>query len=221
MLMNYYPFHPGDYLRDTAHLDPMEDLTYRRLLDMYYLSEKPIPLETDLVSRRLRLGSDVVLSVLREFFVETLEGWTHRRCDMEIAAYMARSERAKKNGKAGGRPKKTQQVISGLATETQEKTNQNQNQNQEPKEKKHTLAKPDVSEVVAYCQEIGLPAADGVAVFDKWTGSGWKNGGQAIKDWKATIRAWKAQGYMPSQKRGSSAYGRPQATHNGRPPSCL
>lgn len=84
-----------------------------------------------------------------------------------------------------------------------------------------TPARPAVEDVSAYCQEIGLPAADGVAVFDKWTGSGWKNGGQAIKDWKATIRAWKAQGYMPSQKRGSSAYGRPQATHNGRPPSCL
>jgi hypothetical protein len=81
-------------------------------------------------------------------------------------------------------------------------------------------ARPTVEEVSAYCKEIGLPQTDGVAVFDKWTGSGWKNGGQAIKDWKATIRAWKAQGYMPSQKRGGSAYGHP-ATTNGRRPSCL
>lgn len=84
-----------------------------------------------------------------------------------------------------------------------------------------TSTRPTVEDVSAYCQEIGLPATDGVAVFDKWTGSGWKNGGQAIKDWKATIRAWKAQGYMPSQKRINSAYGRSQTTLNGRPPSCL
>lgn len=128
--MNYYPFHPGDYLRDTAHLSPMEDITYRRLLDLYYLSEMPIPLETESVSRRLRLGSDLVSSVLKEFFVEAPEGWIHRRCDKEIAAYQARSERAKKNGKAGGRPKKTQQVISRFTLATDLQANQNQNQNQ-------------------------------------------------------------------------------------------
>jgi hypothetical protein len=89
-----------------------------------------------------------------------------------------------------------------------------------PKPKTPPASHPDVAEIEAYCAEIGLPKSDGQAIFDKWTGSGWKNGGQAIKDWKATIRAWKAQGYMPSQKRGSSAYGRPQGT-NGRPPSCL
>lgn len=28
--MHHYPFHPGDYMLDTAHLEPMEDLAYRR-----------------------------------------------------------------------------------------------------------------------------------------------------------------------------------------------
>ena len=37
--MNYYPFHLGDYAARTAHLEPMEDLAYRRLLDLYYLGE--------------------------------------------------------------------------------------------------------------------------------------------------------------------------------------
>lgn len=96
-----------------------------------------------------------------------------------------------------------------------------QEQDKKPARAQTPSQRPDVTEVVAYCQELELPASDGSAVFDKWTGSGWKNGVQAIKDWKATIRAWKAQGYMPSQKRGGSAYGRQQATYNGRPPSCL
>lgn len=89
------------------------------------------------------------------------------------------------------------------------------------------MARPEVDEVSAYCVEQGLPASDGVTVFDKWTGSGWKNGGQPIKDWKATIRAWKGQGYMPSQQRAKSPapYGRPPISgvsgQTRRPPSCL
>ena len=34
--MIYYPFHIGDYIAHTAHLDPIEDCAYRRLLDAYY-----------------------------------------------------------------------------------------------------------------------------------------------------------------------------------------
>ena len=134
--MNYYPFHPGDYLRDTAHLEPMEDLAYRRLLDLYYLSEAPIPLETQQVSRRLRLGSESVIAVLNEFFICTENGYIHKRCDAEIANYRHRQDKSRQNGKLGGRPKKTQQVIlanpdltQSKPNETQTKANQNHNHN--------------------------------------------------------------------------------------------
>ena len=40
--MNYYPFHIGDYASHTRHLTLMEDLAYRRLLDLYYLHERPL-----------------------------------------------------------------------------------------------------------------------------------------------------------------------------------
>jgi len=133
--MHHYPFHPGDYMLDTAHLEPMEDLAYRRLLDLYYSSEKPIPTETELVSRRLRLGSELVNRVLKEFFELTENGWKHARCDAEIANYKARAEVAKNNGKLGGRPKKTDSVNLANPGETNSKANQEprtKNQNQEP-----------------------------------------------------------------------------------------
>lgn len=38
--MNYFPFHVGDYAAHTAHLEPLEDLAYRRMLDAYYLRAK-------------------------------------------------------------------------------------------------------------------------------------------------------------------------------------
>lgn len=191
---------------DTAHLEPLEDLAYRRLLDLYYSSESPIALETELVSRRLRLGSEVVSKVLAEFFERRETGWHQARCDAEIADYKARSDRARQNGKNGGRPKTQGKKPTGLflgsdkkptgnPEETGSKANQNQNQNQEPSKKTCTL-----DEAKAFALELGQPASDGEACFYKWEGNGWKNGTSPIKDWKATMRSWKASGYLPSQK---------------------
>lgn len=54
--------------------------------------------------------------------------------------------------------------------------------------------------VKAFCLELGLPETDGEWFFAKCEGCGWTNSGKPIKDWKATLRAWKAQGYVPSMK---------------------
>jgi len=56
------------------------------------------------------------------------------------------------------------------------------------------------AELEAYAVEIGLPASDGTAMFDHWTANGWKNGRTPSKCWKAGMRKWKGQGWMPSQK---------------------
>jgi hypothetical protein len=55
-------------------------------------------------------------------------------------------------------------------------------------------------EVLAHCREIGLFPRDAEYFFSKCEGNGWTNGGKPIKNWKATLRAWKTQGYLPSQK---------------------
>lgn len=87
--MNFYAHHLGDYASDTAHLSMLEDGAYRRLLDIYYKQERPLPIEVAQVQRLARAQSKeerrAVEQVLREFFHETAEGWRHRRCDEEIA----------------------------------------------------------------------------------------------------------------------------------------
>ena len=103
--MHYYPHHIGDYRAATAHLSNEEDLAYRRLLEMYYDTEQPIPLETQWVARRLRVGSESVQVVLNDFFQQQEDGWHHARCEEEIKEYAARADRARKNGKKGGRRK--------------------------------------------------------------------------------------------------------------------
>lgn len=118
--MIWYKFHLGDYITHTLHLSDAEDLAYRRLLDLYYMSEKPIPLDTESVSRKIRLDLDITESVLNEFFERTEEGYRNTRCDEEIARYQRQVATNRSLGKQGGRPKKTESV-----TESKPKHNPN------------------------------------------------------------------------------------------------
>lgn len=56
------------------------------------------------------------------------------------------------------------------------------------------------AEVIAYVLEVGLPEADGQWFWNKMLGSGWKNNGKPVADWRAVIRTWRLNGYLPSQK---------------------
>jgi len=103
--MHYYQFSIGDYRAATAHLTNEEDLAYRRLLDMYYDTEQKIPLDTQWVSRRLRVEAHVVRDVLNDMFVLHEDGWYHPRCDDVIKQYHAMAEKNRANGRLGGRKK--------------------------------------------------------------------------------------------------------------------
>lgn len=116
--MIWYKFHLGDYITHTTHLSDAEDLAYRRLLDLYYMSESPIPLDTAVVARKIRLDLDITESVLSEFFEITEEGYQNTRCDAEIAKYQHQVATNRSLGKRGGRPKKTE-------SETESKPNTN------------------------------------------------------------------------------------------------
>lgn len=105
--MHYYKFHIGDYKRSTDHLTNEEDIAYRRLLDMYYETERPIPLETQSVARRLRVGKEIIEIVLNEFFIRTGEGYQKEYCDAVMREYHAKVSVNRANGKSGGRPKAT------------------------------------------------------------------------------------------------------------------
>lgn len=135
--MNYYRHHIGDYLRDTAYLSMLEDAAYRRLLDVYYMREAPLPADTKAVARivRARANDEIsaVETVLAEFFTLMDDGWHQKRADAEIVLAHERADKARTNGKSGGRPQKakakpeanpekTDLVISGLSKQNPEET---------------------------------------------------------------------------------------------------
>lgn len=126
--MNYYGHHINDYRSATAHLSWDEDAAYRRLLDIYYATEKPLPADIGQVCRLARASKPAqraaVDTVLCEFFTLEDDGWHNKRCDEEILLATERARRSRENGTRGGRPPKpdsnpaeTQQVV---AQETQQ-----------------------------------------------------------------------------------------------------
>ena len=98
--MHHYPFHVGDYCRETYHLSHLEDLAYRRLLDRYYSDEQPPTGDPETVALRISMPQavDAVATVLEEFFHAQGDApaWTHRRADAEIQAYQSKREGARR-----------------------------------------------------------------------------------------------------------------------------
>ena len=119
--MNYFPFHLGDYAAHTAHLEPMEDLAYRRLLDLYYLREGPLPADIQTTAKLVRMRSMAadVESVLKEFFMLTDKGWTHDRCEIEIAHMQDKQAKARASAAASV---KSRQAFAAKKLQTSETT---------------------------------------------------------------------------------------------------
>lgn len=155
--MNYYQRHVGDITRDTFGLAPAEFGCYDRMLDYYYQTEKPLPLDVSEIHRIVgaRGTSDrkAVAYVLGRYFTREADGWHQKRCDAELAEYASKAVIARANGRLGGRPKnpeKTDRVISGIPTGNPDLTQPKANQepvtsNQEPEEKKSTRVPREVA----------------------------------------------------------------------------
>lgn len=108
--MNYYRRYIGDYGRDTALLSLAEHGAYALLLDHYYASEGPLPLDIEDLYRVARTvkpeEKKAVDRVLVKFFRREPDGFHNPRADAEIARAQPGIEAAKRNGSKGGRPPK-------------------------------------------------------------------------------------------------------------------
>lgn len=123
--MHYYQFNIGDYSSHTTHLSEMEDLAYRRMLDLYYLREKCLPDSIDEIARlvRMRTHSECIAIVLREFFKLESDGYHHARVDSEILAYQDKRNKASKA--ANSRWNKNNDLADADALQTDSERNAN------------------------------------------------------------------------------------------------
>jgi uncharacterized protein YdaU (DUF1376 family) len=126
--MHYYQFNIGDYVSHTRHLSPIEDIAYRRLLDAYYLSERPLNAGIASVARQIgmREYEQEVGLVLEEFFVINEDGWTSNRADKEIAHFHSKIEQASRAGKASAERRSNARSTDVQPTNNQEPITNNQ-----------------------------------------------------------------------------------------------
>ena len=203
--MHYYQFNIGDYHSHTLHLSEIEDLTYRRLLDWYYLHESPIPNDLNEVARQIRMRShsDCITTVLLEYFERTPDGWVHHRADKEIEKVGEKSTKASKSAKA-----RWDKVKDANALPTQSERNATQDTEhttQNTKEKK-MLGKRLASdfsfplEWEQFCQQT-RPELSPVKTFDQFKDYWIAQAGQkGVKlDWFATWRNWVRSTNAPKQ----------------------
>ena len=188
--MHYYKFNIADYRKDTCHLTRVEHGIYRDLIDWYYLNEKPIPNDTEMVSRWLRLETEekpILIRVLSDFFVLVENEWHHKRIDSEIELYSEKCSTNGQNAKLGGRPKKTQSDTNGNRTKPSRIPNQEPLTNNQ--EEKTLSGKPDdVKEIIDYLNEKTGSAYRDVDSTRRLVGSRIKEGA-TVEQAKAVIDA--------------------------------
>jgi len=166
--MNYYQFHIGDFRSGTVHMSRQMRWIYRDMLDVYYDTEKPLPLDFEELCNEIGVESDdersIVEKLLRFKFEQQDDGYHNAVCNKVIADYRSKAEIAKENGRRGGRPKngfglqsKPSGFLSGSnqgATSNQQETVSQTNHkpltiNQEPIEKIKTKPSLSSSDLVA------------------------------------------------------------------------
>jgi uncharacterized protein YdaU (DUF1376 family) len=138
--LHYYTFNIGDYASHTKGLNLLEDLAYRRLLDEYYLAERPLNGCSTTVARMIGMrGHEAEVDyVLRSFFTQDEEGcWTNHRADREIQHFKLKSEKASQAGKASA-----ERRLNGRSTDVEQMLSERQlTNNQEPITNNHKPVK--------------------------------------------------------------------------------
>ena len=209
--MHYYQFNIGDYAAHTRHLSMLEDLAYRRLLDLYYSSEKPIIKDIKKLSRLLSMPGheQEIEQVLEDFFILTDDGYCQNRADEEISRYHSKADAARANGKKGGRPKKpknnpdktepepgkTQSVILANPAKTGSKAKQEPiTNNQKPitnnQPKSRAFTKPEPHELIVHFESKGSDRNEAERFWNYYESNGWKVGKNPMKNWKAAAANW-------------------------------
>lgn len=179
--MNYYEHHIGDFLKKTVHLTAVEEGIYRRLLDRYYTTERPLPVDVRECCKLARASSkaerDAVRDVLKDFFSLQEDGHHQNRADQEIARFQEKSAKAKRSAEARWNASKPQSEgnanayanasdesmrthCEGNATRARPHTPDTSNQSPDLNTNTHTAPATDGGRVCRLLRKTGIPDAN-------------------------------------------------------------
>jgi uncharacterized protein YdaU (DUF1376 family) len=90
--MNCYKINIVEIAINTRYLTLIQDLSYRRLLDWYYLNERPIPISNPSMLIGLNDYLTDVEQVLNDYFVRTNHGWVNKQIEAAIEASKSKKQ---------------------------------------------------------------------------------------------------------------------------------
>lgn len=193
--MNYYAFHIGDYASATAHLTSLEDIAYRRLLDRYYMGERPLTSNLDDLCRLTRMRTEcernAVAVVVAEFFICDGEKLISSRAEKELQEYAQKSSKAKASAKVRWDKEKTD--ANALRTQSEcNAPNTITNTNNQKKESAQKRAHQMPTDFVPNANnknvsvEVGANLESEIIKFADFH----KSKGSTFKDWNLALNTW-------------------------------
>ena len=116
----WFPWYPSKFKAKTMHLTDLEELYYRRAIDFYMETRKPL-LDNDIALARIVGANPKDFApygqMLRQFFKPDGNGYlVNKTCDGLLSDQGERSKIYSENGKKGGRPKKASFDLAFLST---------------------------------------------------------------------------------------------------------
>jgi len=198
--MHYYTFNIGDYSAHTSHLDEIEDIAYRRMLDYCYLNEIWLPESAEEVSRliRMRTHCERIAVVLREFWYLHEDGtWRHPRIERELQKYWEKCNKAAmsarkrwENDDANALRTQSEGSAKGILY----KKHKPITKNQESKRFAPPALDEVISEMTGRTQDPTHEANRFLAYYES---NGWKVGRNPMKSWKAAVTNWVTKTKQP------------------------
>ena len=190
----------------------MEDLAYRRLLDLAYTTELPIQNDIHTISRLINMRDyrQEITDVLNEFFTLADEGWIHGRVLKEMEESLGRKTKAKiaavtrwnnlKNHQDDAKSMLEQCSPNASSIENDAPSTKNDathytlhttNNTLPIKDRKRAspFVPPSLIEVQQYIADCNL-SINASGFIDYYESNGWMVGKNKMKNWQAACRTW-------------------------------
>ena len=197
--MNFYKRFIGDYRRKTARLSPLEHGMYCLLLDEYYATEEPLPLDEEelfsVVRARTDADESAVRKVLSRFWTQTPDGWTNERAGEEIRTYRAKSEKNREAAQIRWKNERDANEHANASTDAHADGDANRHAKSMPaiatsQKPRSTAQDPDQVKVNTACAEPALPDSPPSPVFVLIPVLG--DGGSEAEVTEAMVAEWEA-----------------------------
>lgn len=194
-MRQWFPFYPGDYLRDTQLLTAEEHGCYLLMIINYYSTGKPLPKDRFILARIFKLSpqkTTKIIATLSPYFQEKDGMFFHKKIEEEIEKAKQNHEHKVKAGRLGGIAAARSSAIAIPQPQPQEKEIPPSEVQRKTKQKPKTNGKfkpPTLQEVRDYILERGVDV-DPDKFFNHYASVNWFRGKTKISNWKLCVNTW-------------------------------